>query len=176
MSAQHPPFFNWSEMKAKFHLIFLIKKRKMKEHLAFKNSHEYQFEHDVQQKKCCYNQKRRKTEKEKAKFMAVNSDKCKSKCVSKARRNGLAALNPAVHIILSAGVNCYAKGANTMGDIERNLVRISVKQVNGRNKLAEKRKILKYKRISQSLKISGRPERRITRFGSLVEQMRINKD
>ena len=46
--------------------------------------------------------------------MAVNSDKCKSKCVSKARRNGLAALNPAVHIILSAGVNCYAKGANTM--------------------------------------------------------------
>ena len=65
-------FLSYSELKAKFKLVWLVNKKTVKEKLQFKNSHEYSFEHDVNGRKCCYNQRERKNkariDEEKVKF------------------------------------------------------------------------------------------------------------
>ena len=49
-----------SEVKAKLHLVWLTNTKIMRNRLQFRKSHDWNFEHDAEGKKCCYNQRQRK--------------------------------------------------------------------------------------------------------------------
>ena len=134
----------WSELKARIQLLFLVKRKQIKEHLSFQESHEWNFEHDVKEKKCCYNQKRRKAGQKfkKARFMADNN------CAFKSRRNALPSISPAVHMLVCANMNCSASPINDSKNSSFSDSRAtktysnSLKVRNSRN--SEKRKLTRF--------------------------------